>query len=302
MCLDDRRCNDGGVSSIPRRLWHGLEPIHAVTYFAPACLDSFNQAGLVGFWMGYFAGRAAPMGPVGPAIVEATFYNFARGKVLRAIPDAWGRATPDAVLRARSDGAAIALRQADPRIEAMAVRLVPLLEPAARAAHCQGRVLAAANQDLPLDEDPVARLWQLTTTLREHRGDGHVAALVANDVDGCEAHVLLAAAEHLPAELFRTTRGWTDDDWGVATDRLAGRGLLESGAVLPRLTMEGSTLRAVIEDQTDRGAMQPYRDGLTDAGLELLVTLAAAAGRAVTDAGVLTFPNPMGLPERLPTT
>jgi len=52
-------CNDDAVSSIPRRLWHGLEPIHAVTYFAPACLDSFDQVGLAGFWMGDFAGREA---------------------------------------------------------------------------------------------------------------------------------------------------------------------------------------------------------------------------------------------------
>ena len=295
------------MPSIPRRLWHGLEPIHAVTYFAPACLDSFNQAGLAGFWMGYFAGRAAPMGPVGPAIVEATFYNFAPGRIRRAIPDAWGRATPEAILGARSEGAAIALRQADPRLEAMARRLVPLLEPAARAARCPGRVLAAANQALDLPEDPVARLWQLTTTLREHRGDGHVAALVAHGIDGCEAHVLLAAADGLPPELFRTSRGWTEDDWAAASDRLAGRGLLDidddidEGAGTARLTLEGATLRAVIEDQTDQAAAQPYRDGLTDAGLELLLTLAPAAGRAVTDAGVLIFPNPMGLPVRLPS-
>src|SRR5436309_3384985 len=42
-----------------RRLWRLLEPYHAVTYFAPVAHQAFKDAGLRGFWMGYFAGRAA---------------------------------------------------------------------------------------------------------------------------------------------------------------------------------------------------------------------------------------------------
>jgi hypothetical protein len=38
----------------------------------------------------------------------------------------------------------------------------------------------------------VARLWHAATLLREHRGDGHIAALVIGGIGGTEAHVLHA--------------------------------------------------------------------------------------------------------------
>jgi hypothetical protein len=69
-----------------------LESIHAVTYFSPEPLAGLADAGYKGFWMGYFAGRAAPMGRVGPEIVFATFYNFSMAHVRRRRPrPAWPR-------------------------------------------------------------------------------------------------------------------------------------------------------------------------------------------------------------------
>jgi len=53
-----------------RRLWRVLEPYHAVTYFAPEAHQAFKDVGLRGFWMGYFAGRAAPLGAVGPGVAD----------------------------------------------------------------------------------------------------------------------------------------------------------------------------------------------------------------------------------------
>ena len=50
-------------AQLARRLWSRLEPIHAVTYFSPEARSALGKAGYKGFWMGYFAGRAAPMGP-----------------------------------------------------------------------------------------------------------------------------------------------------------------------------------------------------------------------------------------------
>ena len=46
-----------------RAMWTLFEPIHAVTYFAPEARGAYEEAGLRGFWRGYFAGRAAPLGP-----------------------------------------------------------------------------------------------------------------------------------------------------------------------------------------------------------------------------------------------
>jgi hypothetical protein len=49
-----------------RALWHAIEPLHAVTYFAPECVEANRTLGLRGFWMGYFGARAAPLGEVPP--------------------------------------------------------------------------------------------------------------------------------------------------------------------------------------------------------------------------------------------
>ena len=85
-------------------MWKLFEPLHAVTYFAEECIEEYSAAGLKGFWMGYFAGRAAPMGPVGPAVVGATFFSFNPDRVARALPDAWSFAATDRVLEARLVG------------------------------------------------------------------------------------------------------------------------------------------------------------------------------------------------------
>ena len=60
-----------------RHLWTLFEPLHAVTYFAPEARAAFENAGLRGFWRGYFAGRAAPLGAVSAAPVVALFFSFA---------------------------------------------------------------------------------------------------------------------------------------------------------------------------------------------------------------------------------
>ena len=69
-----------------REAWRLLEPIHAVVYFSPEPLGALRAAGYRGYWMGYFAGRAAPLGAVGPDVVHALFYNFSRERVAKALP------------------------------------------------------------------------------------------------------------------------------------------------------------------------------------------------------------------------
>ena len=279
-----------------RRMWELIEPIHAVTYFAEACRDSMTELGLKGFWMGYFAARSAPLRTAGTSVVEASFYNFAPALVRRALPDAWTRSTPDAVLGARSHAAAIALRQLSPDADEFARRALPMLEPAAAAARCDGRVLAAANQAIPRLVDPVERLWQATTTLREHRGDGHVAALVAADVSGLEAHVLasLTAEGAADAARLREARGWTTDEWDAAVDALRSHGLVDAEGAP---TDAAHLLHARIETTTDDLAWQPYRDGLTETGLDLLGTVLRPLANVVRRSGLLPFPNPIGLPD-----
>ena len=72
------------TDAVARHLWQLYEPLHAVTYFAPEARAAFVGAGLRGFWRGYFAGRAAPLGAVPAAPVTALFYSFAPAMVARA--------------------------------------------------------------------------------------------------------------------------------------------------------------------------------------------------------------------------
>jgi hypothetical protein len=191
-------------AELARRLWSRLEPIHVVTYFSPEVRAALSGAGYKGFWMGYFAGRAAPMGPVGPEVVFATFYNFSIAHVRRAIPDAWAFAPPSAALQAREQGSAAALRRAFAGKDlAGAVQTAAVLaRAAAESAPMEGRVLFAANRALPWPAEPAAVLWQACTLLREHRGDGHVAALAAAGIGGPSArnNSVLPGTESVPEE------------------------------------------------------------------------------------------------------
>ncbi|TFV54831.1 hypothetical protein E4P41_18240, partial [Geodermatophilus sp. DF01-2] len=87
-----------------RRLWALGEPYHALTYFADECRSAAEATGLTGFWSTYFAMRAAPLGPVGPAVVTAAFYNFAPAFVARRVPRVWEAADPATALDARLAG------------------------------------------------------------------------------------------------------------------------------------------------------------------------------------------------------
>ena len=136
----------------PRDLWQRFETVHAVTYFTPECRDAHQAAGLKGFWMGYFAGRAAPLGAVGPAVVGSLFFNFHEAMVRRALPDAWKRATPAAVIAERSAAAAAVLRRLDPSIDERA-RTCERLAAARRCRRAAvGRALFAANRELQPDD------------------------------------------------------------------------------------------------------------------------------------------------------
>src|SRR5688572_30073430 len=145
---------------IARRMWTMYEPLHDVTYFTPESREQFEAAGLRGFWRGYFAGRSAPLGAVGAAPVTASFFSFAPSMVERALPDVWSRATPQAALDARREGAVAALKRL--LGEQDVTEAADLLSTAASHVDTAGRVLAAANAALETPDDPLARLWHAT--------------------------------------------------------------------------------------------------------------------------------------------
>ncbi len=276
-----------------RSIWHRLEVLHTVTYFSPETAQAGDALGLRGFWMGYFAFRAAPLGPVVPAVVEATFFNFHRRRVERAIPDAWDRAGPALLLDTRAAAAAASLRRllGNDQAEALAAAVLADLAEAARGAPAQGRPLFAANRSVAPAE-PVAALWQAATALREHRGDGHVALLTAAGLGPAEALVLFAASEGMDPEILRTSRGWSEEEWAAAAAALSARGLHGDGGITPA----GRALRGQIEAGTDALAWSAYA-GLGLDGADRVLDVLRPAARIVARAGELPFPNPVGVPE-----
>ncbi len=95
---------------VARQTWRTLEPLHGMVYFAPEAAQAFAALGLEG-QSGYFASRAAPMGPVAPATVVATFFNFRPSLVAGAMAGVWETTSPEAVLAARLGAADGALRR-----------------------------------------------------------------------------------------------------------------------------------------------------------------------------------------------
>ncbi|MGI9008336.1 MAG: SCO6745 family protein [Streptosporangiaceae bacterium] len=276
-----------GASQTAHRMWTLTEPVHAVTYFAPEARTAFEAAGLRGFWRGYFAGRSAPLGPVAAAPVTASFFVFAPPMVSRAVPGVWDLITPAQALAVRERGAVAALSRLLAGLEESVATAADLLATVVAGLDCSGRVLAAANAALALPDEPAARLWQTATLLREHRGEGHFAALLSAGLDGCEANVLRAGLD-IPRAMLQPIRGWADEQWDQAAARLAGRGLVDADGTA---TAAGAALLAGAERVTDAAASRPWRDREFAADLAgVLYPIAVAC------AAELPALNPIGVP------
>lgn len=283
---------DDSTASVARRVWTVVEPYHAVVYFAPEHRATMDALGLRGGWMAYFASRAAPLGPICAEVVAALFYNFHPSMVGRALPDAWSHATTHEVLKGRTEAVDRALlRLLDPDLLAVVTQAAPLARRAAQAAELPGRPMFAANAALDWPDAPHVVLWHATTLLREHRGDGHVATLVSEGIDGCEAHLLQVAARRNPRSGLQPYRGWSDTEWDLAAQRLRGRGLLNATG---GLTSAGDALVAHVEGRTDRLAADPYI--VLGDRIERLLGLMEHLAGVIRRAGAVPYPNPMGVP------
>ena len=280
--------------SLARRAWTLFEPIHAIVYFAPETRENYAAAGLRGGWMGYFASRSAPMGAVSAEVVTAVFHNFQPAMVRRAIPDAWTYSSPERVLEARLDIADAALRRLwgdatdGPEVREAAEAALEV----ARMLRCDGRPLAAGHAGLEVPASAHLALWHACGVLREHRFDGHVAALTVHDVDGLASLLMaVAAGKSVDAQTLRSFRGWTEEEWAAAHERLRRRGLLDEAG---GLTSQGRDVHAALEEATDRLAMGPWEQ-LETARRERLFELLADLAARLEGPGGLVYPNPIGV-------
>lgn len=273
--------------SVARKCWRTLEPYHGLIYFLPEATAAFDAIGLEARHH-YFASRAAPMGAVPAEVVVATFFNFHPALVHAAIPEAWARCTPEKVLAARLAAADQMLS----RLLGEAVHGPEMAEAAAlaraaaeAAGPCAGRPLFAGHAALPWPDGDHLVLWHAITLLREFRGDGHIAALLADGVGPCEALVLHEASDEVAAGVLQTSRAWPDDEWASAQEELRRRGWLAGDG---SLTEEGRTHRQWVEDRTDELALGPWQT-LGDEACERLRHLVRPFSRTIVDSGTYGF-------------
>jgi hypothetical protein len=263
------------------RMFELVEPIATVT-FSEVPNEAFLAIGMRNYWDGYFAGRAAPLGLAPAEVVHAVFYNFADGEVARHIPWVWGKTTPQEAITVRERGSAAALRQMIGELaDAPALaRAADLATRAALSAPTEGRILYAGLRALDVPEEPVARLWHAATLLREHRGDGHNAALLAHGIGGTQAHVLLALTLGMRAEKFGRIHHLPKAQLAAVIDGLRDRGLVDAAG---GFTDTGREIREQIEALTDELAAPAYAVLSTNeldelvAGLEPIAAAVEAA-------------------------
>lgn len=266
-----------------------LELLHSLTYFVPETHDALVDAGLQGR-AGYFAGRAAPLGAVGAGVVAATFYNFNREAIAPLVPAAWSIVAPERIMAIRYTTLDAAYR----RLLGDDVVASPEMSEAAELASIaargipgdDGRPLYAAYAELEWPDMPHLVFWHSLTLLREHRGDGHIAALQTAELSGIEALVTHTATGHgFEKEFARKRRGWSHDQWNDASDRLRDREILDADG---GLTEHGHDLRNLVEDITNDLALAPW-SSLGEDGAARLVELATPWRDTVVDSGV--FPD-----------
>ena len=260
------------------RMFELVEPI-ATAAFSEVATEAFLALGMRGYWDGYFAGRAAPLGLAPAEVVHAVFYNFADGEVARHIPWVWRTTTPEEAIAVRERGSVAALRQ---RLGEYAdspglLRVADLATRAAVSAPTEGRALYAGLRALDVPQKPVARLWHAATLLREHRGDGHNAALVAHGIGGLECHVLVALSLDMRPEEFDRIHHLPKAQLAAVIDGLRDRGLVDAAG---GFTDAGQESRERIEALTDELAAVAYDVLSADELDELIAGLEPIAAAA----------------------
>ncbi|WP_020662359.1 SCO6745 family protein [Amycolatopsis benzoatilytica] len=271
-----------------------FDVLHALIYFAPEAQERLSAVGLEGGSMAYFASRSAAMGPVGPAVVTATFHNFNPETVARSVPRAWELATPEAILAARFaavDDAYRRLLGEETLASAAVAEAAELAREATEGATPEGRPLYAGHAHLAWPEQPHLVLWHALTLLREYRGDAHVAALTVHGLSGLAALVThTATGDGTAAAAVRRTRGWSDEQWDAEVAALTDDGILAADGTL---TERGQDLRERVEAATNAASRGPWQH-LGAEKTARLAELCRPLGRTAIKAGAIPSLKPRG--------
>ena len=260
------------MNAMARRMFELVEPIGLIPYSADEPNEAMFALGFTNYWDTYFAGRAAPLGLAPAEVVDALFYNFAPGEVARHIPKVWRTTTPEAAIAARQEGCANVLRRIlGDRVDSPAfARTTELLLKAATSAPLDGRPMYAALRAISIPDNVAERLFHAASLLREHRGDGHIAALMVEGVGGLEAHALFALHMDMPANTFGRIHHLPAAQLAAVTDGMRDRGLIGDDGWLSE---EGRAVKERVESLTDDLAAKPYESLVPGELNELLAIL-----------------------------
>ena len=276
--------------SVSRACWRTLEPVHAMVYFAaPEIAEEYSALGFdlaTNRAAAYFPARAAALGAVSTGVVQAVFYNFAPRAVSAGMGGAWQIVTPEQLVQARLRVADRALRRFCGELldSPDVAEAAELAREACTACTPEGRPLYAGGAALDWPESAPLQLFHGIGLLREFRGDGHVAALLAEGISGLEAGLLhVAQGDAWTREPLRKSRGWTTEQWEAAAAGLRERGWLDADG---QFTDEGRAVRQRVEDRTDVLALPPWEQ-LGEQRCSRLRALVRPLSKAVVAAGGL---------------
>ncbi|HKF91291.1 MAG TPA: hypothetical protein VKC52_07445 [Acidimicrobiia bacterium] len=262
-----------------RRLRNLVEPIAAGVYFAPEAQQRYEAQGL-NYFEGYFCSRGACLGKAPWSVITAAFGAFKPAVVQQAVTGGWSKTEPEPMLAARRDGATDQLNrllgEPGPEVKQATEILFSLTD----GVDPSGRTLYSGLSVLPVPDTPMGQLWRAADLVREHRGDGHIAAWISR-TDSCEITVLTELTWGLQPGAYVFTRGWNAEEVDAARARLQDRGLLDGDG---QLTEAGRAFRADIEHHTDL-AEREVIDRLGDRAGELFSLIQPMAKTIVEGGG-----------------
>lgn len=264
--------NPDELSTKARALGGALEPFVGQVYFSRECHERYAALGFAASpgemngvampeMVSYFTSRGSLMGQVPGELVAAAFAVFNPAIVIPAVTTGWTITDAKTVCAARRDGAVAQLQRilgSDPAGVAEARRI---LERAVSVLRPEGRPLYAGTLSQSVPEDALAACWHFGDMLREYRGDSHSAAWISEGFDATEIGLMTELFWGLPLKSYSRTRGWSEDDYRAAIERLTSRGLISDGEFTPA----GRQARERVERATDvqmTGAISAMGDDL----------------------------------------
>ena len=207
--LAERRPDPADAPAVSGWMLGALGVLHAPVYRSRELRGRLADLGVTEAMAAYLTQRSAPLGPAGPQLVAATFYGFSPTAIATHLPAVWDLVPPDEVVALTLDAMRELLARLIGDHVAMVAELVALLAPVADAHAIVGRPLAAAWASVPRTGEPLVDLWLATSVIRESRGDGHIALLVAEDIGPIESHLVTAGDDPERRAMFQALRGWT---------------------------------------------------------------------------------------------